>query len=95
MPTQVSCLHVFTRSDRLKLDRRRFEASHLRYSMLKVMSRYPHMLSPDTDRCIKSNLAETLDAITPHYFVAFSNRYAGKYPEWLYRSVICIVIIIM
>lgn len=69
-----SCKHSDKYMDREALDRRRLEEAHMRFCILDVLKRYPH-LSPTLK--ISSSLQQSLDNITPLYYDAFSMRYAG------------------
>ena len=62
--------------NRLTLDRRRLEEAHMRFCILDVLQRYPK-LSPIFK--LHCNLQKNLDYITPSYYDAFSQRYAGKF----------------
>lgn len=61
--------------ERLKLDRRRFEAAHLKYAVLMVSSRYPEIDKPVT---MYSDLQRTLKLFTPNFYKAFETKYSGK-----------------
>ena len=63
-------------SARLALDRRRLEAAHLRYAVLKVVSYYPKELGTTT---IYPDFKITLEFITPLFFSIFRSHYAGEY----------------
>lgn len=64
---------------RLKLDRRRLEAAHLRYAALSINGRF-HLLTADHRHiAIESDIYNTLKEFTPTYFKAFTSKYAGKY----------------
>ena len=60
--------------DRLSLDRRRLEEAHMRFCILDVFQRYPQTFP--TWKILPS-LQRNLDEIIPHYFSAFSTKYAG------------------
>ena len=61
--------------DRLRLDRRRLEEAHMRFCILDVFKQYPHTF-PTWN--ISTSLQQSLDHIIPHYFNAFSAKYAGQ-----------------
>lgn len=56
------------------VDRRRLEEAHLRYCILDVYKRYPAAFPHGL---ISTNLQQTLDDITPTYYEAFTQKYAG------------------
>lgn len=66
---------------RHKMDRRRFETAHLKYAVLKVVTRYPNTFQDS--RTINTTLSETIDHVTPQYYNAFTSRYSGM-RAWLY-----------
>lgn len=70
-------MHI-TYSDRLKMDRRRFELAHLKYAVLKIAERYADDLNL-TDIPITPDLKATLEKITPVFYSSFRARYAGGY----------------
>lgn len=61
--------------DRLKLDRRRFEEGHIKFCVLDVYKHYPKAFPKWV---IRSSLQETLNDISPMYYNAFSEKYAGN-----------------
>lgn len=63
--------------NRIRLDRRRFEAAHLRYAILQVTSRYP-LIVPGPIGII-TDVADVLRQVTPAYYEAFTQRYAGMH----------------
>lgn len=64
-------------AERLALDRRRLEATHLRYAVLQVASYYPNDFGMTTR--IYPDLKVTLEYITPLFFSLFRSNYSGKY----------------
>ena len=74
-------------TNRMKLDRRRFEAAHLRYAMLTTMTNYE-----DIERIpMYTDVYESLKIITPAFFESFTKRFAGT--ECLLTMDIAIVVI--
>lgn len=61
--------------NRLKLDRRRFEEGHIKFCVLDVYKQYPNAFPK---WIIQGSIQETLDKITPVYYTAFSEKYAGN-----------------
>ena len=59
---------------RMKLDRRRFEAAHLRYAMLTTMEIYKD-IEPVP---MHTDVYESLRTITPNFYECFTKRFAGK-----------------
>ena len=61
---------------RRQMDRRRFEAAHLKYASLKMVSWYPDTTSYN---CVKfeGDVTDTLNEITPPLFSSFEANYAG------------------
>ena len=59
---------------RMKLDRRRFEAAHLRYAMLTTMEIYKD-IEPVP---MHTNVYESLRTITPSFYECFTKTFAGK-----------------
>ena len=55
------------------MDRRRFQAAHLKYACIQMTARYPDAI---TSRSIAIE-TDTLDTITPALFGKFEARYAG------------------
>jgi hypothetical protein len=62
---------------RVKLDRRRLEAAHLKYAFLITATNY-HGLFSTSDMAVYPNIQETLQRITPKYYSGFQTRYFGK-----------------
>ena len=60
---------------RVKLDRRRFESAHLRFSILNALSRYPEINGPVP---MYSDLGLTLLWFTPIFYEAFERKYSGN-----------------
>ena len=61
--------------NRLKLDRRRLEAGHMRYALLRVCQRYVNVFSSSLS--ISHDVNTTIKDVTPHYFIEFTKKYAG------------------
>lgn len=84
MHTQVSkvvcCKKVLTsfsaHLQRQEMDRRRFEAAHLKYACLQMASRYPNAISISHVK-VEGDVTDTLREITPSLFHCFETRYAG------------------
>ena len=62
---------------RIRLDRRRFEAAHLKYALLMTQKRYATI--PATGIPMQTELSETLQTFTPLYYEAFTQKYSGMY----------------
>ena len=60
---------------RMKLDRRRFEAAHLRYAMLTIMGTYEN-INPTP---MHTDVYESLKAFTPNFYECFTTKFAGKF----------------
>lgn len=58
------------------MDRRRFEAAHLKYAAIQLAMSYPEAIPPGSFT-IKCDVADTLEQITPSLYDAFKARYAG------------------
>ena len=54
------------------MDRRRLEAAHFKYAILKVMSLYQMQQSP-------LSITANIDDVTQWFYKAFMARYAGIY----------------
>lgn len=63
--------------NRIRLDRRRFEAAHLRYALLQVASRYPLIVPSPLG--MTTDVADILHQVTPAYYEAFTQRYSGMH----------------
>ena len=61
--------------DREPLNRHCLEEAHMRFCMLDVFRRYKEVCSTWK---ICSNLQQSLDEMTPHYYNTFTSRYGGK-----------------
>lgn len=61
---------------RQELDRRRFEAAHLKYACLKLASQYPEAVSFSSIK-VETDVQDSLSTITPALFSSFEARYAG------------------
>ena len=68
---------MYRNDHRLKLDRRRLVAAHLRYAVLMVKARYPDICG---QKCmlISASSSEAVHDVTPKFFEAFMSKYAGK-----------------
>ena len=60
------------------MDRRRFEAAHLKFACLQMATWYPEAISFDSVK-FEGDLTATLDKVTPSLFCAFEAKYAGSY----------------
>lgn len=74
------CIYIFffwfsDFEDRLKLDRRRLEEAHLKFCVLDVYKRYPEAFPRWV---ISTSVQQTLEDVTPLYYKAFADKYAGK-----------------
>ena len=47
------------------MDRRRFEAAHLKYACLQTAICYPEVLSSESKLSFKADIMDTLNEITP------------------------------
>ena len=74
----LDSIHCILRAhqERQQMDRRRFEAAHLKYASLQMAARYPAVFS-STSIKVESCISDTLKEITPALFKAFETRYAG------------------
>ena len=61
---------------RQQMDRRRFEAAHLKYASLKMATWYPEAISHCSIK-FEGKVTDTLKDITPAMFHSFESRYAG------------------
>ena len=61
---------------RMKLDRRRFEAAHLRYAMLVIMGSYSNIKQIP----LHVDISESLKAFS---YECFSERFAGTIPSYI------------
>jgi hypothetical protein len=60
------------------MDRRRFEAAHLKYAVMQLAASYPDVI-PFGSLTIHCDIEDTLAFITPLLYDAFKTRYAGMY----------------
>ena len=67
-----------TLTKRQSLDRRRFEAAHLRYAVLKVAASYPELMGTQ-GLLVYPDVEKTLQIITPALYSSFQARFSGKY----------------
>ena len=67
-----------THHQRLPMDRRCFEAAHLKYACLKMAVQYPDAI-PSANVQVESCIFDTLNEITPALFQSFEARYAGVF----------------
>ena len=65
---------------RIKLDRRRFEAAHLKYALLMTQSQYPHI---DESISVSTEVYESIKRVTPKFYTSFCMKYSGKYSNML------------
>ena len=63
--------------ERYKLDRRRVEAGHMQYAILRVVSWYPEILMAEK-LPLHSNTDETLSTVVSQYHGAFMAHNARK-----------------
>ena len=61
---------------RIKLDRRRFESAHLKYSMLMTKSEYQHLSSFPV--FMTTDVSDSLKKFTPLFYDSFCEKYSGK-----------------
>ena len=69
-------------NDRMKMDRRRLEAAHLRFSTLLVAVQF------DLERKIHSDSHITLSEIMPIFYDAFKKAFASKL-KYMYLPFTC------
>ena len=74
--SQTDYIFFFRIQQRQSMDRRRFEAAHLKYACLRVVSLYPKFLSLDAI-CFDGDTNTTVEVITPLLFCGFEAKYAG------------------
>ena len=60
------------------MDRRRFEAAHLKYAILQFAASYPEVIPPGS-LTVHCDIGDTLMLVTPLLYNAFRARYAGMY----------------
>ena len=60
--------------ERQQMDRRRFEAAHMKYACLCMAAQYPEAKIRVT---VESCVMDTLHKITPALFCSFEAKYAG------------------
>lgn len=58
------------------MDRRRFEAAHLKYAVLKTASHFKQQFQCE-NLPIYSDVAQTLQEVTPKLFQPFQDRYGS------------------
>jgi hypothetical protein len=58
------------------MDRRRFEAAHLKFAVLKITTAYGDVIKRENVK-FDSDIANSLMAVTPVLYSAFMSRYAG------------------
>ena len=63
--------------NRIKLNRRRLEAAHLKYAVLVTATNYPDLFGL-SDVEVYPDVREKLQHITPKYYSGFKSRYLGK-----------------
>ena len=64
-------------SERLRMDRRRLECAHIRYTVLKIVQWYPADLKAE-EIVFHSHPSSTLLEFTPIYQKLFHHKYSGK-----------------
>ena len=76
---------------RIRLDRRRFEAAHLRYAILNTASCYPDLLSGPL--AMTTDVSDVLQKISPTYYEAFTQRYCCMCPDMIvvYSALLCLI----
>ena len=74
--SQTVYIFFFRIQQRQSMDRRRFEAAHLKYACLRVVNLYPKFLSLDAI-CFDGDINTTIEVITPLLFCGFEAKYAG------------------
>ena len=69
------------------MDRRRFEAAHLKYACLQMINRYPNTPSSALGGIrFEIDVMDTLTEMTPVLFQSFESRYAGLYSYYVIRN---------
>ena len=63
------------------MDRRRFEAAHLKYACLSLAEQYPEAVNFSSVQ-VEADIKHMLNTITPALFKSFEARYSG----WLFTS---------
>ena len=103
MHTQISCfkqLQLHTRCpyispsahpQRQEMDRRRFEAAHLKYACLKMAAQYPMAINISYIG-VEADISDPLNKITPILFQCFESKYAGMFilNEVMSKTVRCV-----
>ena len=75
---------------RQSLDRRRFEAAHLRYAVLQVAAFYSELLLTQ-GLFVYPDVEKTLSIITPALYSAFQARFSGKhFNNFIYKITVII-----
>jgi len=72
--------------DRQKLDRRRAEAAHFQYAVLRVATWYPETFSL-SELPLHNNLEATLSNVTTNFHEAFMETYACMWMTLIYSLV--------
>ena len=67
--------------ERARLDYRRLEEAHLKFCVLNVFLRYPATF-PSWK--LSTSISDTLDHITPLFYLAFEARYAGMCSSFMH-----------
>lgn len=73
--------------ERQQMDRRRFEAAHMKYACLRMAAEYSEVILPKyvtVESC-------ALHKITPALFSSFEARYAGMYTRNTYPTAVFII----
>jgi hypothetical protein len=65
------------------MDRRRFEAAHLKYACLQMLNWYPNTNSSTPQGLrFETDTMDTLSEVTPGLFQSFERLYAGLYSKY-------------
>ena len=76
LSSQTDYIFFFRIQKRQSMDRRQFEAAHLKYACLRVVSLYQKFLSLDAI-CFDGDTNTAIEVITPLLFCGFEAKYAG------------------
>ena len=71
--TQLNCR---AHQQRQEIDRRRFEAAHLKYACLQMAVRYPDAITTNSI-LVEGDVTRTINEITPPVFKQFEAKYSG------------------
>lgn len=67
------------------MDRRRFEAAHLKYASLQVATWYPEAISYSSIK-FGGDVTDTLNKITPALLLSFEANYASWFSYYFYTT---------